>query len=181
MERIPKYQADLVNDEVLDEPYEHYRAIRDLGPIVHLEAHDLLATSRYADARTALGNPATYSSGEGVELKEVVNRIAKGNILMSDGEHHPAQRAAVGRPLTRKSLAALQPNEAVADTLVDGLVEWGSFDAAMDLAQAIPSTWFPIFLVGRRKPESISLTGPMHVSIHSAPSMQGIPLPGPTS
>ena len=61
----------------------------------------------------------------------------------------------------------------MSDTLVDGLVEWGSFDAVTDLAQPIPSTWFPIFLVGRRKPESVSLTGPMQVSNHSAPQCKG--------
>jgi hypothetical protein len=55
-----------------------------------------------------------------------VNRMAKGNTLMSDGEHHRAQRAVVGRLLTPKSLAARQPQvQALADTLVDGLVEWG--------------------------------------------------------
>jgi cytochrome P450 len=147
MGKYPNYQADLFSDDVLAEPYEHFRAIRDLGPVVHLEAHDLLAVSRYADVRTVLGDPATYCSGEGVGLNEVVNRKFKGNTLMSDGEHHRAQRAVVGRPLTPKSLAALQPQvQALADTLVDGLVERGSFDAVTDLAQPIPSTWVPDLL-----------------------------------
>jgi cytochrome P450 len=147
MGTIPNYQADLFSDDVLAEPYEHYRAIRDLGPVVHLEAHDMLAVSRYADVRTVLGDPATYCSGEGVGLNEVINQKFKGNTLMSDGDHHSAQRDVVGRPLTPKSLAALQPQvQALADTLVDGLVERGSFDAVTDLAQPIPSSWVPDLL-----------------------------------
>ena len=95
MGKIPTCQADLFSDDVLAEPYEHYRAICNLGPVVHLGARDLLAVSRCTDVRTVFGDPATYCSGEGVGFNEVVNRMAKGNTLMSDGEHHRAQRAVV--------------------------------------------------------------------------------------
>jgi cytochrome P450 len=64
MGKIPNYQADLFSDDVLAEPYGHSRAIRDLGPVVHLEARDLLAVSRYTDVRIVLGDPATYCSAE---------------------------------------------------------------------------------------------------------------------
>ena len=74
------------------------RAIRDLGPVVHLGAHDMLAVSRYAEVRGVLGDPATYCSGAGVGLNEVVNGLFKGNTLMSDGELHRTQREVVGRP-----------------------------------------------------------------------------------
>jgi cytochrome P450 len=147
MSNISSYDADLFNDGALTDPYGHYRAIRDLGPVVHLPAHDLLAVSRFEEARAVLGDPATYCSGEGVGLNEVVNRTFKGNTLMSDGELHLVQREVIGRPLTPKALADLQPEvQKLANALVDRLVEQGSFDAVTELAQPIPATWVPDLL-----------------------------------
>lgn len=144
---FPSYDVDLFSDEVLAEPYDHYRRIRDLGPVVRLEAHDLLAVSRYDDVRRVLGDPDTFCSGEGVGLNDVVNAKFKGNTLMSDGERHRVQREVVGRPLRPKALAELQPDvQELADALVDQLVAQGSFDAVVDLAQAIPTTWVPDLL-----------------------------------
>jgi cytochrome P450 len=147
MPHIPHYGADLFSDDALAEPYDHYRAIRDLGPVVHLDAHDLLAVSRYAEVRQVLGNPATFCSGEGVGLNDMINALARGNTLMSDGELHRVQREVVGRPLTPKSLADLRPDvQALADALIERLVEQGTFDVVTDLAQPIPSTWVPDLL-----------------------------------
>ncbi len=144
MADFPSYDADLFCDEALAEPYDHYRRIRDLGPVVRLEAHGLLAVSRYEDVRRVLGDPDTFCSGEGVGLNDLVNGKFKGNTLMSDGERHRVQREIVGRPLRPKALAELQPDvQELADALVDQLVTRGSFDAVVDLAQAIPTTWVP--------------------------------------
>jgi cytochrome P450 len=147
MPNIPSYDADLFNDDALTDPYGHYRAIRDLGPVVRLPAHDLVAVSRFEEVRAVLGDPATYCSGEGVGLNDVVNRKFKGNTLMSDGELHLVQRDVIGRPLTPKALADLQPEvQKLANALVDRLVEQGSFDAVTELAQPIPATWVPDLL-----------------------------------
>ena len=147
MSNIPSYDADLFNDGALTDPYGHYRAIRDLGPVVRLPAHDLVAVSRFEEVRAVLGDPATYCSGEGVGLNDVVNRKFKGNTLMSDGELHLVQREVIGRPLTPKALADLQPEvQKLANALVDRLVEQGSFDAVTELAQPIPATWVPDLL-----------------------------------
>jgi cytochrome P450 len=128
---FPSYDVDLFTDEVIAEPYDHYRRIRDLGPVVRLDAHDLLAVGRYDDVRRVLGDPDTFCSGEGVGLNDVVNAKFKGNTLMSDGERHRVQREVVGRPLRPKALAALQPDvQELADVLVDQLVARGSFDAS---------------------------------------------------
>ena len=64
MRSIPNHGADLFSDDVLSEPDEHYRAIRDLGPVVHLDAHDVLAVSRYADVRT-IRRPTARGSASG--------------------------------------------------------------------------------------------------------------------
>lgn len=144
---LPSSAVDLFADEVLAEPYDAYRALRDLGPVVRLEQHDVLAVARHDDVRAVLGDPATFCSGEGVGLNPFINAGGRGTTLMSDGEAHRRQREVIGRPLTPKALADLQPEaRSLADALVDDLVGRGSFDGVADLAEVLPSTWVPDLL-----------------------------------
>ena len=141
---IPTSDVDLFGDEALAEPYEHYRALRDLGPVVWLERHEVYAVPRYADVRATLADAATFCSGQGVGLNEFINHAGRGTTLMSDGATHDRQREVIGRPLTPKALAELRPDvQALADDLVDRLLERGSFDAVGDLAEVIPVTLGP--------------------------------------
>lgn len=147
MTALPSYAPDLFEDDALLEPYGHYRAIRDLGPVVRLDAHDLLAVARYEDVRRVLGDPETFCSGEGVGLNDMVNELGRGNTLMSDGELHRVQREVIARPLMPRALAELQPEvQAITDALVDDLLARGSFDAVTELAQPLPATWVPDLL-----------------------------------
>jgi cytochrome P450 len=73
MTAAPSYPHDLFTDQVLGDPYEHYRALRDLGPVVWLDAHQMYAVARYAEARAVLGDPGTYCSGRGVALNDTAN------------------------------------------------------------------------------------------------------------
>ena len=144
---IPTYDADLYCDEALTDPYGHYQAIRDLGSVVWLEAHDVFAVARYDDVRRVLADPETFCSGQGVGLNPFINEGGRGTTLMSDGGQHADLRGVIGRPLTPKALADLRPEaEKLAIRLVDDLVIRRSFDAIADLAEVIPSTWVPDLL-----------------------------------
>ncbi len=144
---VPRYDADLFTDEALDDPYPHLRALRDLGPIVWLDAHDMCAAARDEDVRRILADHDTFVSGEGVALNEVINDLGRGTTLMSDGDEHRTQRAIIGRPLTPRALADLRPDaQAIADALVDRLVERRRFDAVTDLAEVLPAMWVPDLL-----------------------------------
>jgi cytochrome P450 len=144
---VPRYEADLFSDDALDDPYPHFRALRDAGPLAWLPAHGMYAAIRYEEVRRILGDPATFVSGEGVALNDVINSLGRGTTLMSDGEEHRRQREIIGRPLTPRSLADLRPDaQAIADTLVDRLVGRRHFDAVTDLAEMLPATWVPDFL-----------------------------------
>ena len=144
---IPTYGADLFSDESLDHPYGHLRNLRDLGPLVWLDAHDVFVVSRYAEAREVLGHPEVFCSGQGVGLNEFINTAGQGTTLMSDGTQHEKLRSVIGRPLTPKALAALRDEaEVLAAGVADRLVQACSFDAVTDLAEVIPSTWVPDLL-----------------------------------
>lgn len=144
---IPHYDVDLFTDEVLDDPYPHLRAIRDLGPLVWLDAHDVYAATRYAEVRAILADHDTFVSGQGVGLNDVINSLGQGTTLMSDGDEHRTQREIIGRPLTPRAIAELRPDaQAIADALVDDLVPRRRFDAVGDLAAILPATWVPDLL-----------------------------------
>jgi cytochrome P450 len=143
----PVYDVDLYADAALADPYEHYRALRDLGPVVWLPVHDVYAVARDADVRRVLDDPAVFCSGQGVGLNDLVNAGGQGTTLMSDGEQHARLRDVIGRPLTPKALAELRhPAQALADGLADRLVGRRSFDAVPDLAEVLPATWVPDLL-----------------------------------
>jgi cytochrome P450 len=144
---VPAYGADLFSDEALREPYEHYRALRDAGPVVWLSAHEVYAVARYDDVRAVLDDPQTFCSGLGVGLNEFINEGGRGTTLMSDGDEHRRQREIIGRPLAPAMLAALRSEAAaIADALVDELVGRRCFDAVSDLAEVLPAVWVPDLL-----------------------------------
>lgn len=144
---IPAYDADLFTDAALTDPYEHYRTLRELGPVVWLSAHDVFAVTRYADVRTVLESPEVFCSGQGVGFNDFINDAGRGTTLMSDGEQHERLREVILRPLTPKALADLRPEaQALADHLADQLTRRGSFDAVSDLAEVLPATWVPDLL-----------------------------------
>jgi cytochrome P450 len=144
---IPTYDADLFTDDALAEPYEHYRRLRDLGPVVWLSAHEIFAVARYADVRSVLDRPDVFCSGQGVGFNDFINAIGLGTTLMSDDDQHRRLRRVILRPLTPKALAQLRPEaQALADRLADQLVTRGEFDAVSDLAEVLPSTWVPELL-----------------------------------
>jgi len=144
---IPTHDADLFTDEVLTDPYDLYRTLRDLGPVVRLTAHDVYAVTRYADVRAVLEDAEVFCSGEGVGFNDFINDAGRGTTLMSDGEQHERLREVIGRPLTPKALADLRPDaQALAEHLADELALRGSFDAVGDLAEVLPATWVPDLL-----------------------------------
>lgn len=144
---IPTSDVDLFADDVLDDPYPHLRALRDAGPVVELTAHDMSAVTRYDDVRRVLADDTTFVSGLGVGFNDVINVAGRGTTLMSDGDEHRTQREIIGRPLTPRSLADLRPDaQAIADALMDRLVQQRRFDAVSDLAEVLPSTWVPDLL-----------------------------------
>ena len=116
---VIEYDVDLYDDAVLDDPYPHYKALRDLGAAVWLPRNGLWAISRHVDVREALFSHAVFSSAQGVAANERTNAIARGNLLASDPPQHDLLRKVVGAPLTPKAVAELrQTIEPAAEQLV---------------------------------------------------------------
>ena len=136
---IPALEVDLYDDSVLDDPYPHYRALRDAGPVVRLSRNGLFALARHAGVRAALRAPALFSSAQGVAANETTNAIARGNLLASDPPLHTLLRRVVAAPLLPREIAKIRPQiEAEAEELIERLVARRRFDAVADLAHHLP-------------------------------------------
>src|SRR4051794_22535402 len=144
---VPTYQADIYTDEALLEPYEHYRALRELGPAVWLEKHGAYAVARYDEARAVLMDSDTFRSANGIALNEPANTNILGCTLASDGDLHAHLRKVVAHRLTPRALRPMRETVVeTAEELVAGLIQKGSFDAVADLAQALPLSIVPDFI-----------------------------------
>lgn len=137
----PVYDVDLYSDDVLHDPYPHYRKLRELGAAVWLPRNGLYAISRFDDVRAALRNPAVFSSAQGVAANGPVNDMSRGTTLASDPPLHDRLRAIIGAPLSPRALDEIAPQiRAEARRLVEELVDRKQFDAVTDLAQHLPLT-----------------------------------------
>ncbi|HEV2654348.1 MAG TPA: hypothetical protein VGT82_05295, partial [Ktedonobacteraceae bacterium] len=101
---IPTSDLDLYSDDVLAEPYEHYRRLRDAGPAVWLERHNAWVVARYDSVRAVLKNWATFSSASGVALNDTLNTAMQGNTLGSDPPLHDLLRNVVASRMTSHAL-----------------------------------------------------------------------------
>ena len=136
---VPRYDVDLYGDDVIAEPYGHYRAIRDLGPVVYLPKNDLWAVGRYDDVRTVLRDHAIFSSAKGIAANATVNDTSTGNTITSDPPDHTVMRGVIRAPLTVPALKHVEARiTAEAEALVERLVAQRSFDVVADLARHLP-------------------------------------------
>jgi cytochrome P450 len=138
---IPTYEEDIYSDQNILEPYECYREIRELGPVVKLTASNVLAISRYRDVKKLLLNHAHFISGKGVALTDAMNELGIGNTLMSDPPTHQRLRSVISAPLTPAAVEEMRTQiQSAADDLIDRLVSKESFDGVADLARFLPVT-----------------------------------------
>lgn len=136
---IPSYDQDFYGDDFIRAPLDHYRAMRDLGPVVWLPHQKAYALSRYGEVVEALRKPDVFVSGRGLSLNDDVNALLVGSTLNSDGDVHRRSRSITATPINPKGLLQLTPYiEKAANTLAQVLAEKGTFDAIADFAQVLP-------------------------------------------
>ena len=136
----PRYAENLFAPEALRDPFDHYRAIRDLGPVVWLDLAGVFAIARFEDVRAALRAPDSLVSGEGVGFNARFNASSEHPpVIRRDGESHWRLRRALQRPLAP---AALKPHrewlKSIVAEHVAALVGGEPFEAVEALARRLP-------------------------------------------
>ncbi len=132
---------DASDDDVVQCPYPHYRAMRDRAPVVELDGASLgragervFAISRYADVKRILHEPATFSSQFGSsaanpspELRARLREVyADGwpnvsTMLTEDPPSHTRYRRLVSMAFTPRRVGLLEPDiRRICEELVDG-------------------------------------------------------------
>lgn len=140
MSKLPATSGvDLFADDVVVNPYPTFKALRDLAAVVHLPANNVYALTRYDTIRAALGDPATFSSADGIAFNPAANEALRGTSLASDPPEHTKLRATLVANLTPLKLRSLEEQIGVkADALVARLATVGGFEAIDALARAFP-------------------------------------------
>ena len=140
--KLPTYHPSLFSKSALADPFEHYRAIRDLGPLVNIKRPDLPVLSRYQDVKNALKASDVLLSGQGISLNFISNligRFGEKTAPNSDGEQHKKYRSQLLAPLRPAELEKLRPNfESMISEQVGRYVGQGTFDAAAELSSFLP-------------------------------------------
>ena len=135
---FPATDIDLFSDQHLENPYPDYKSLRDAGPVVRMSRLDVAALARYKPVREAVDNWQTFSSGQGVSLNDLLNKAWTGTVIATDPPYHGALRGVLNERLSPRQVRKMTADIDVSvGTIVDELVERGSFDAMKDCAYRI--------------------------------------------
>ena len=132
-----------------DDPFPAQAAMRDAGPVCHLQRYDCFAVARHAPVQAVLHAHEAFCSGRGVGLSDFAKEApwrAKSIILEADPPDHTRARAILARVLSpaamRKMRTAFdQPAEALVTRLLEA--DGGRCDGVADIAEAFPMQVFP--------------------------------------
>ena len=136
---MPSSDIDLFSTASLRDPFDDYRVLRDLGPVVRLDRLDVLAVSRFAAVQESLRASDRLISGQGIGLGAAFNASAGNNVIQSDGDTHRRFRAAIARPLGAAEVAQVRSTlREMIKVRVGALAGAGEFDAMADLCRFLP-------------------------------------------
>ena len=165
MSICPSSNLDPWADDQLVDPYEGYKELRALGPVVYLERHDVYAVVSHEAARQVLQNWEIFSSASGVGLSPTMNERGAGGVLTSDPPQHTPLRGVLNRqlipPEVKRHRDALADR---ADRLVDAIVS-EPFDAVEDLA--VP---YSVGVVGDKLAAAVAFV--VHQGYEQAPASE---------
>lgn len=136
-----QYESDIdpFSEESLQDPYDNWATLREIGPAAYLTRYDMWIFSRYDQVRDALGDHETYVSGRGVGLNPIINEAWTGALLATDPPIHTDLRKVFTDALRPKFVRkAAGDIEFRATELVDRVLEMGTFDAVDDFAKVLP-------------------------------------------
>ncbi|MGV0046120.1 cytochrome P450 [Mycobacterium colombiense] len=141
---VPVYRPDIYTRAAILDPHPHYRALRELGPVVWLARHRLYALPRYAACKATLRDDGQFLSGHGVAANPLTNRLSRGTTLNSDGADHDRRRKLLAHRMMPRALGVLGADvDAQARSIVEDAVRRKQVDAVTDLATALPLAVVP--------------------------------------
>lgn len=139
------FDFDPFDDRFFDDPYPYYKVLRDHAPCYRRPTAEARVwphywlLSRARDVNDALADWQTFSSATGTLIDTDISLIPP-NLFNMDPPRHDELRAILARVLTPARVASLEEGvRKSAVEIIDGLLDVGSFDAATEYAQLIPT------------------------------------------
>ncbi len=126
-------QSAVTLDQLLADPYPHYREMRDLGPVVWVPAANRYFITRYKDILQVERRAEVFSSQESDSM---MNRAIGTTMLRLDGPAHSRIRSALDPGLRQGTIKEYWKSafREVVDELLDGLQDRGEADLFSDFA-----------------------------------------------
>ncbi|MFO7590330.1 MAG: cytochrome P450 [Acidimicrobiia bacterium] len=133
--------------ELWRDPWDDYRRLRDESPVHRAEEPEygeFFVLSRFDHVFDAVRDTETFSSAQGLTLDPDAMAAFEGRaapIVMMDPPDHTAMRRLVGRPMTPRSVAEIEPEvTAVIDSHLDRIADApGEIDIVEALFKPLPS------------------------------------------
>ncbi len=144
-------QFDLINPEVLADPYPLFHQMRREDPVHWSEPIQAWVLTRYEDVLKAFRDPRLSADrtdflvnfqlrNSDPALAADYARISREQMLMKDGPDHHRLRTLGNHGFTPSMLDRARPLvQRVMDELLDAIQPRGKFDVARDLAQPLPA------------------------------------------
>ncbi|WP_406231979.1 cytochrome P450 [Nocardia sp. NBC_01009] len=129
--------------DVHSDPYPYYARLREQAPVLRNDADDFWALSRHADVLAALRDSDRFSSANGLRMEPAfwgpqAERFF--SFVAMDPPKHTRLRGLVTRAFTQRRVQSLEPRlRSIANTLLQPLLERGSFDLMADFAGPFPT------------------------------------------
>ncbi len=113
MGAMPVVKFELRSGETWRNPFDMYAALREHDPVHHVADGDYYVLTRFADVWAAAGDPATFSSAQGLTVTYgEIEAIGMGDaipMVFLDPPEHTKFRALVSKNLTPRQVSTIEP------------------------------------------------------------------------
>jgi cytochrome P450 len=149
---VPKSVADydFFDPEVIECPFDFYKALRREAPVYQLPGTDIFMVSTHGDIKQALKDTATFSSDfkhllQGPEPSPEAARIYEDGydqvdtLLTMDPPRHKVYRSLINKVFSAKRVEKMHTYiEQIADELIDEFIDKGECEFIREFATPLP-------------------------------------------
>ncbi len=141
---MPTAAFELRSGERWRDPFPMYAALRDHDPVHHVERGDFWVLTRFEDGWVAAGDPATFSSAQGLTVAhDELGATGLGDampMVFLDPPAHTEFRRLVTKDLTPRKVASIEPAvRAFVVERIESARAAGSVDIVAHLMKPLPS------------------------------------------